>query len=157
MRSFENKLNLCPESATMRSVYRLFFLESLNQFLMRNRSFLFSLILSLLSLFVYSACNFDTLPAPEGCDLIEVTYDDGIQEIVDLYCSYPGCHNQGFSWGDFTSYDGMIDFLENGKIKERAIDNRDMPNGDAIDTLQVLTDTHYELLRCWIENGYPRN
>ena len=51
----------------------------------------------------------------------------------------------------------MIDFLENGKIKERAIDNRDMPNGDAIDTLQVRSHAHYELLRCWIENGYPRN
>ena len=124
---------------------------------MRSRLFWFSLILLLPLILFYSACSFDTLPEPEGCDLVDATYDDGMQEIVDRYCSYPGCHNQGSSWGDFTTYEGMIGLLESGKIRERAIDNRDMPNGDAIDSLQELSVADYELLRCWIENGYPRN
>ena len=124
---------------------------------MRNRLLLLSLILFLPLLLFYSACSFDTLPEPEGCELIDITYETGIREIVDRYCSYPGCHNQGFSWGDFSSYDGMIGLLESGKVKERAIDNRDMPDQEAIDSLEVMSDVDYELLRCWIENGYPRN
>jgi len=104
-----------------------------------------------------SSCTSDKLeeiPEPEFCDTLVTSYQLNIQPIVETYCAYSGCHD-GSSPGVFLTYEGMLSNLESGNIMERSINLRDMPPTYANEGLTELPDAEYELLNCWIEQGYP--
>ena len=61
--------------------------------------------------------------APDICDTINVAYNDEIKTIINMNCSYSGCHDGNLAGiGDFTNYEGLLTRLENGQIKLHAID-----------------------------------
>ena len=69
-----------------------------------------------------TSCTFDELEPVEVsdvCDTLDTSYDTNIQAIVNSNCAYSGCHVSGFCCGDFTSYQGMLNFLEAGSIESR--------------------------------------
>lgn len=104
-----------------------------------------------------SSCTTDKLdpiPEPEFCDTLVTSYQLNIQAIVETYCAYSGCHD-GSSPGVYLSYEGMLPSLDNGKIMNRAINSRDMPPSYANEGLTELPDATYDMLNCWIEEGYP--
>ena len=96
----------------------------------------------------------DKIPEPEFCDTIVTSYQLNIQPIVETYCAYSACHD-GSAPGTYLSYEGMLPSLENGKIMERAINSRDMPPTYANQGLTELPQAEYDMLNCWIEQGYP--
>lgn len=120
--------------------------------------FTFLSMVTLASLATFStSCNGDKLePIPESevCDTLVTSYNLNMQDLVETYCAYSGCHD-GSSPGVYLSYEGMLPSLENGKIMERAINTRDMPPSYANEGLTELPDAAYDLLNCWIEQGFP--
>jgi hypothetical protein len=115
-------------------------------------------VLALYLLCFSSACTFDQLdPAEPGdCTNIEATYDTNIQPIITTYCSYSGCHVQGFPSGDFSTYSAMLARLESGSVETRTIGLMDMPPQNASGP-KDLTPEDLELLTCWLSNGFPEN
>jgi hypothetical protein len=116
------------------------------------------LALSLLLFCLSNACTFDQLdPAEPGdCSNIEATYDTNIQPIITTYCSYSGCHVQGFPNGDFSTYSAMLARLESGSIETRTIGLMDMPPKNASGP-KDLAPEDLELLACWLSNDFPEN
>lgn len=108
--------------------------------------------------FLSSSCDSDKLPPPNmnDCSMFDYTYDNQVKAIIDASCAYTDCHIAGFSDGDFSTFSGMLSRLDNEKIFDRVIGERNMPP-DFADGPTSLTDEQIEILTCWIENGYPEN
>ncbi|KAA3635253.1 MAG: hypothetical protein DWQ02_10145 [Bacteroidetes bacterium] len=101
---------------------------------------------------------------PDLCDTIDVAYNDEIKTLINLNCSYSGCHDGNLAGiGNFTNYEGLLSRLENGSIKSHAIDlpKEDpdhmppyyTPAGNPTD----LTTEEADMLLCWILSGYPED
>ena len=106
-----------------------------------------------------TSCTFDELEPVEVsdvCDTLVTSYDTNIQAIVNSNCAYSGCHVSGFCCGDFTSYQGMLNFLEAGSIESRVLISTDMPPNYASGP-KSLTDEEFETFQCWIAQSYPEN
>lgn len=83
----------------------------------------------------------------ELCEDTNYTYNNDIKSIIDANCSVSGCHRQGASIGDFTTYDGMQSIFD-GEFEYRVIDKGDMPPGF------ILYFSDKSKLECWMENGF---
>lgn len=89
---------------------------------------------------------------PPDCDPIPV-YDVEVKPIIAASCAISGCHdNSGAAPGNFTTYDGMLSRLNNGLFQDQVVDTDEMPLPPA-----ELSLENEEVLRCWIENGFPKN
>ncbi|MFK7807611.1 MAG: hypothetical protein AB8F74_07435 [Saprospiraceae bacterium] len=117
----------------------------------------FFLFLSLIIL--CSSCTNDQLPEPVEADCPTViTYDVEIKPIIDNSCAYSGCHVSGFGSGDFTNYASLEGLLTAGTFENRVIIERNMPPSYAPDDKpKMLTDEELDLMKCWMEGGYPEN
>ncbi|MEL7123194.1 MAG: hypothetical protein AAFO07_27340 [Bacteroidota bacterium] len=124
----------------------------------------FLLVLLLMGLLTY--CTNDELPAPDPaasdeCDNISATYDTNIKPIIDNSCAYSGCH-LGSAPGRYDTYEGMLPNLQNGLILQRVITLRDDPNVGMPPNYapsnrpQDLSDEDFQLIKCWLENGFPK-
>ena len=100
-----------------------------------------------------SSCTNDKLDIPSNpaCDTITVTYDLQIKPIIDASCAFTGCHVQGFNWGNYSSFDGLVPYLNDAKFKKEVINTMNMPDGFS------LSATDFELVECWVNNNYPEN
>lgn len=92
------------------------------------------------------------------CDMT-VTYDD-MEPIITLYCSYSGCHDGNTADAqDYRTYsDIAVDF---GSMEDRVILQSSnpfigMPRDDG-DGPPDLTEEHYNLFNCWIQQEFPEN
>lgn len=90
------------------------------------------------------SCDEDSIP----------TYDNEVRPIINLTCAYAGCHAEGFSSGDYTSYEALEVHL-NSTFIER-VNNRTMPPVYASGPIE-LTDTEILILQCWAQGGYLEN
>lgn len=123
-------------------------------------SFRFTLITSIIGLtLLATACDYDQLDEPtisDRCDVLQPTYDNGIEELLERTCAYDGCHVSGFASGNFTTYQGTVSFIE--AIESRALFAADMPPSYAPEgKAKELTADEKELLKCWIASGFPEN
>ena len=128
---------------------------------MKSQTIAFSLIVFFSALFALSSssCTKDKLPPveePEFCDTLIVSYQLNIKPIIDTYCAYSGCHD-GSSPGIYLSYAQILPALESGKISQRTLNTRDMPPSYAAAGLTELPEEEYNMLNCWISEGYPEN
>lgn len=124
---------------------------------MSFRIIFFFIALSSFFLFLPSSCTTDQLEevtASSICDTLDISYNLNIKPIVDSYCAYSGCHD-GVAPGNYTTYDGMVSFLESGSIEGRVINERDMPPSYANAGFTELPDEEFEMIDCWISKGYP--
>jgi hypothetical protein len=127
---------------------------------MKFRFFLFLFAALLLSVY---ACTADQLPEPSSqpCTGQIITYEADIRPIIESSCAYAGCH-LGAAPGIYNDYDGLLPDLENGSFKNRVIDQRDdavrgmPPNYATPPNPQDLTADELELIRCWLDAGFPR-
>ena len=102
----------------------------------------------------HTSCTNDKLPEPTSnptCDSLQVTYDLQVKSIIDGSCAFIGCHSAGAAIGDMTDYEQMQPFLNNTGFERRVIDIMDMPDGD------MLSPEDFELVECWVIQGYPEN
>lgn len=126
--------------------------------------FIFLLLLSFT--FLESSCTTDKLPEPEPpalCDTLKVSYNLQVKEIIDNNCSTIGCHRGGAVPGNYTSYDNMQPFLTDRDFKRSVVDLRNdpelgmPPNWDTNFGPKDLTQEEFDIIVCWIENGYPED
>ena len=118
-----------------------------------NRLLFYSIFLIVLCL----GCSRDTIVINPGDCTDEITYLSDAREIIDLTCSYSGCHDgSGAAPGSFRTYSNLSAFLTPDKFERRAIEIRDMPPSNASGPTS-LTQEQIEILACWIENDYKEN
>jgi hypothetical protein len=120
----------------------------------------------LLVLFVI-ACTNDKLDEPippTFCEANVITYDDQVKPIIDRACGIPGCHVQGtIAPGVFTSYQGLSPFLSDAEFKRYVVDLVDdpdlgmPPNWPTNPGPKDLTEEEFEIVSCWISQGYLEN
>ena len=123
--------------------------------LRRNRFYLLAMV-ALLSQAVWSGgCYYDNeedLYPGNTCDTTAVTYSGDIEPIIDASCAIPGCHVAGGAGnGIFENYAGVKDKVDNGSMRARVVNLRDMPPDNPI------TDCQVELFRAWLNAGAPNN
>jgi hypothetical protein len=114
----------------------------------------------------FQHCRVDELPEPAGCASGIATYEFNIRPIIEESCAYSGCHdgNNVDAPGDFETYQGMLPFLRDGTVRARVTDLRFdpvqgmPPSIDAYPQTEKenLTDKEFELIRCWLNNGFPQ-
>jgi hypothetical protein len=116
-------------------------------------------------------CDADTVDPGRGCDTISVKYDDTdpmvtkVKDIINETCAYAGCHDGagGIGPGDYSTFDGLLEDLENGSFASRVITQKDNPvigmppdksvypesQQDSLSTVQL------EIITCWLQEGFP--
>jgi hypothetical protein len=109
-------------------------------------------------LMYYTSCTYDV------ADPCHTTYNSEVQTIMLKSCAYAGCHSGASASPyvpaeakDYTTYEGMMATVENGKFKERAIELQNMPPAAFIpaDKPASLTGDEIKTLQCWLDQGYP--
>ncbi|MFT6806797.1 MAG: hypothetical protein ACJA01_000013 [Saprospiraceae bacterium] len=110
-----------------------------------------------------NACNSDMVQPAEGCDVIVATYDSNVKEIIDLTCAYSGCHNgNGSAPGNYSTYAGLINVIQDGKFVSRVIDMQDNPSIGMPPNMEIypasqqddLSPDQMEIIQCWIDSGF---
>jgi len=96
------------------------------------------------------------------CQEKEVGYALNIKPIIDNNCALGGCHvNGGDGTGLYNNYADVVRDIENGSFERTVIDLKDDPNiGMPPDwsnngAPKDLSDSELELVKCWLEKGYP--
>ena len=95
-------------------------------------------------------CTSDSVLPPEPCAEV-VTYDAGLDQLIQNTCNLSGCHDGSGGVGNYNSYQGLQRTLENGQFKQMVLIEKTMPKS------QSLSDADYELFRCWAENNFLKN
>jgi hypothetical protein len=122
---------------------------------MRNK-FIIIATISLSALF--SACEsenkeelFPVDPAVV-CTTDSMSFSMDINPIIAKNCAISGCHVSGFNDGDFTTYQGIKDKIDNGDlIRERVVIKKDMPASGP------LPDCEINKIKSWLDAGAPNN
>lgn len=108
-------------------------------------------------------CTTDELPEPQppgDCGTDPISYEEDIFLIIQNTCAYSGCHLDSAP-GTYDTYQGLLPTLENGTFIERIVTLRDDPNLGMppdyapADRPKDLTEEELQLIRCWVEMGYP--
>jgi uncharacterized membrane protein len=132
--------------------------------------YLFIALSAGVALWLSSSCTTDKLSEPQPivevgfCDTIPATYDGLVKEIIDLNCAYSGCHLASpVAPGNYTTYEGLQNIINSGEFELRVITERAdeehgmppyyVPNGKPED----LTEMELDIIRCWIDAGYPES
>ena len=98
-----------------------------------------------------NSCANDKLPEPSGCGT-DITYETSLKTIIDNSCAFTGCHVTGGNGpGDFSSYETMLPWLENGKVENRVVTQRDMPIAPG-----ELSEDEFDLFKCWLQDNFPK-
>lgn len=101
------------------------------------------------------ACAKDKLPVPQTECTENVTYKTDIETIIQSTCAYAGCHISGTPGIlDYSTYNGLLAVVESGTFEERVLIQRNMPPPNATGPTS-LTEEQLNLIRCWLEQGYP--
>lgn len=109
------------------------------------------------------ACDGDVVQPVEGCDVIVATYDTNVKEIIDLTCAYSGCHNgSGSARGNYSSYTGLTNVIQNGNFVNRVIDAQSNPSIGMPPNKEIypnsqqddLSPDQMEIIQCWIDSGF---
>ncbi len=112
----------------------------------------------LLNFFAFlPSCTYEKRPPAMpsmACDTLMPTYANEVKPVIDMNCSYAGCHSAGASIGDFTHYSSMKSRLDGGQFETRVLFIKDMPPPYASGPKELSTD-ELNLLECWLQNGYP--
>jgi mono/diheme cytochrome c family protein len=112
-------------------------------------------ILLLIPVLSYLAsCTYDKgeIPVKETeCDST-ISYADDIAPLMTDYCI--SCHTPGGPGaGDFTGYTELKQKADNGTLKNRVVDLKDMPQAGA----PTLSEDQRSIINCWIKQGAPDN
>lgn len=117
-------------------------------------------LILLAGFFGFFSCTFDKAEKVEEkppltlCDSLDVTYAGVIKPLITNRCAISGCHVSGFSAGDFTSYQGLKDVIDQGStFRTRIIIDKDMPPAGAT----TLSDEERQKIDCWLNDGAQNN
>ncbi len=106
----------------------------------------------ILALITFSCKTLKTTTSsePSVSSAVHLTYNSDIKIILDKYCN--SCHDKpGKKKGDFTTYLGVKEKIDNGSFKEKVFDKKKMPPVNK----EPLTDEAYNKLKFWSDAGAP--
>jgi len=120
-----------------------------------KKTFKLSILLYLLTSIFAIGCYYDNVEElyPDGapCDLENITYLNDIKPIIDQNCAISGCHVPGTGRKDLTTYQGLKDIVDDGRLVDRVIVRKDMPPA------QPLSRCEMDKIQTWIDAGAPEN
>lgn len=108
-----------------------------------------------------TSTTLDEFNKPIGGGPCDSTYvfNGKISRIIVQNCAgiqhSTGCHTGGVSQGDFTTYAGIKDKVDNGSFLARVIEDKDMPPGYSPGP-DKLSDCDLKVLKNWINDGAPQ-
>lgn len=106
------------------------------------------------NLICITTCCFLWLSCKKEADTSSVcSYSTIISPIINTKCAIPNCHNAASSLADFSTYEGLKQRADNGRIRTNVFDLKIMPPASAVQ----LTDDEKEKLKCWLDNGAPQD
>lgn len=115
------------------------------------------LLPSTFAIFMLDACVYDKgiedTVVVEACDTISITYNSGIDIIVNNDCAISGCHDAGSGSGDFSTYTGLKEKADGGQLENRVLKEKTMPPSG----YPPLTDEELQLIDCWLKSGAAEN
>jgi hypothetical protein len=86
------------------------------------------------------------------CKTDSMSFSMDIKPIIAKNCAISGCHVSGFNDGDFTTYQGIKDKIDNGDlIRQRVVIKKDMPASGP------LPDCEIAKIESWLNAGAPNN
>ena len=86
------------------------------------------------------------------CDTTVTTFADVVFPIIQANCATTGCHVAGGTGpGLFENYDQVNAYVDNGKLENRVLIQKDMPPSGP------LTDCQMALIQRWLNNGAQNN
>lgn len=100
----------------------------------------------------WSACEKNNPKGPD-CNIsnTDFSYTKNIKGIIDRQCV--GCHQPGSgvpgAVGDYRTYNGLKAYLDNGKILQRVVIDKNMPQGGG------MSQAERDSVNCWIAAKYP--
>jgi hypothetical protein len=130
-------------------------IKSTQQATMKNQLLIF--IFTLFSLIYIASCSEDDSMMPEidepECEE-NITFASDVELIINTNCAYSGCHVSGTGLPVYTTYDGVVAQVENGRFENRVLTQQNMPPSNASGPTE-LSEEDLLTLECWIEQGYP--
>lgn len=82
----------------------------------------------------------------------DLSYNLNIKGIIDQQCL--SCHVTGSgvvgAVGDFSTYEGLKTYLDNGKVLTEVVIDKTMPQGGG------MSQAQRDSINCWIKAGYPK-
>lgn len=109
-------------------------------------------------LFSLTACEYENIedlkPAVnlDNCKTDSVSFQTDIEPIFVNNCNIQGCHGNGSIDGDFTTYQGIKNKIDDGDlIRKEVITQKSMPKGT------TLSDCEIRKLTAWLDAGAPNN
>jgi hypothetical protein len=86
------------------------------------------------------------------CDTTAYSFSNQIISIMTTSCATSiGCHATGSAYGQFTSYDNIRPYVDNGSLMDRVVVKMDMPIAAPLPPCDIA------IVRQWLEEGGPNN
>lgn len=119
---------------------------------MKSVNFLFAL----LSCGLFLSCHKDKTIPPSDCGYT-ISYSADIVPIINSSCITgtgpgTGCHD---AW--ILDYSNLGGKIKNGTWANRVFDIKDMPEMPNDFGIDSLTADEIQIMRCWIDQGWPNN
>ena len=115
-----------------------------------------STILIFVSLLVFTSCHKDKTIVAGPC-AIEVSYASDVVPIIQSSCMTnqgpgTGCHD---SW--ITEYSNIVDYINNESWQNAIWGSYTMPKIPNTFSIDSLTSDEIQIMKCWVEQGFPEN
>lgn len=86
------------------------------------------------------------------CDTTAYSFSGQIMPIMSTSCATSiGCHASGSDFGQFTSYDNIRPYVDNGSLMDRVVVKMDMPIAAPLPPCDIT------IVQRWLEEGGPNN
>lgn len=125
---------------------------------MRIRTVLITAILFAAGIAIMAGCSKDNAQdifQNNTCDTANITYSGVVNPIIQAKCAVSGCHVNGSSSGyDFTTYNGLLIVVQNGKILPAINHTGAIPMPE---DAPKLDDCTIAKITAWINEGAPNN
>lgn len=108
---------------------------------------------AVIAIVLLSGCYYDIESElyPTGCDIPEEPFlGEAVRTLIDTKCATPGCHVTGGTGnGNFETYQGVMDKVENGSFEDVTLISQSMPPSGA------LPSCEQQLIESWLLAGSP--
>lgn len=119
---------------------------------MKKPQMLFPLSIVVIA-FLLNACYYDNAeelyPGSLNCDISNLSYDLVIKPIIDTNCAISGCHVSGTGRKDLSTYQGLKDVIDDGRLNQFVVIDKSMPPSGPMSTCNIAK------IEAWIQDGGP--
>jgi len=94
----------------------------------------------------------DPNAAGPACNIsnADLTYDKNMKSLINRTCL--SCHaGKGPGTTDYSTYEKMQKYLDNGDILKRVVIDKDMPQAGS-----PMTQAQRDSMNCWLKAGSPK-